>query len=99
MLFALAVGGGPLHHGEHGGGCPDTRDGQTPKGGGTVLIGIVRSPLPRLPRVKPSGPCAATGFPLTCPDHPETRKRTTGSKWTIFSGRKYITPGLALLIP
>jgi hypothetical protein len=43
-LFTLAVGGGLLHHGEHGGGCPGTRDGQTPIGGGTVRIGIVRSP-------------------------------------------------------
>ena len=45
MLFTLAVGGGPLHHGEHGGGCPDTRDGQTPKGGGTVLLRGKRLPI------------------------------------------------------
>jgi hypothetical protein len=74
-LFTLAVGGGPLPHEEPGGGCPDTRDGQTPRGGGTVRRGIVRPPLARWPQVKRSGPGAATGLPLTCPDHPETRKQ------------------------
>jgi hypothetical protein len=75
MIFTLAVGGGPLHQGEHCRGRPHMRDGQTPIGGGTVRIGIVRTPLSRLPRVKRSGPCAATCLPLTCPDHPETRKQ------------------------
>jgi hypothetical protein len=75
MIFALAVGGRPLHHGEHCGGSPDTRDGQTPRGGGTVRRGIVRTPRAWLPRVNRSGPCAATGLPVTCRDHPETRKQ------------------------